>query len=127
MALPVSPDPTDRRAAVVRMLTASPDGLSDADLARELGAGTRVQTVNQLCRRMAAEGELERVGTRPILNRLLAAPAVEPAPRGRRTRRKADPEPDASDTGASVAVETVPAEPAPEPEPDPDLRPDASE
>jgi hypothetical protein len=90
MALPVSPDPTDRRAAVVRMLSASPDGLSDAALARELGGDVRTQTVNQLCRRMAAEGELERVGTRPILNRL---PAPPPKARKPRKPRVATPEP----------------------------------
>lgn len=82
MALPVSPDPTDRRAAVLRMLDASPDGLSDAALAQALGDGTRPQTVNQLCRRLVAEGALERVGTRPILNRLPTPPARR---RGRRT------------------------------------------
>ncbi|WP_133827010.1 hypothetical protein [Actinomycetospora succinea] len=82
MALPVSPDPTDRRAAVLRMLEESPDGLTDAALAGQLGDGVRPQTVNQLCRRLVAEGVLERVGTRPILNRL-------PAPKPRRGRRPA--------------------------------------
>jgi hypothetical protein len=82
MALPVSPDPTDRRAAVLRMLDASPEGLSDAALAQALGDGTRPQTVNQLCRRLVAEGALERVGTRPILNRRPTPPARR---RGRKT------------------------------------------
>jgi len=94
MALPVSPDPTDRRGAVLRLLAASPEGLSDAALARALGgpeAGVRPQTVNHLCRRMAAEGELERVGTRPILNRL--------PPRARRRRRP---------KAGAPAVEAVP-------------------
>ncbi|WP_285651355.1 hypothetical protein [Actinomycetospora sp. NBRC 106375] len=77
----MSTDPTDRRAAVLRMLSASPDGLSDAALARELGDDVRPQTVNQLCRKLVAEGELERIGTRPILNRL-------PAPK-RRSRKVA--------------------------------------
>jgi hypothetical protein len=104
------------------MLTASPEGLSDAALARELGDGIRPQTVNQLCRRMAAEGELERVGTRPIINRLPAAT------RSRRTRSTSDrttraaraapvaaappPEHDASESEASAAPGPVPAEPA---------------
>lgn len=114
MALPVSPDPTDRRAAVLRLLAASPDGLSDAALARALGgpeAGVRPQTVNHLCRRMVADGELERVGTRPILNRLpvrtrrrrrgkTGAPTVEAVP------TPPVPEPDA---GAPAAAEPVPA------------------
>ena len=91
MALPVSPDPTDRRAAVLRMLEASPDGLSDAALAQALGDGTRPQTVNQLCRRLVAEGALERVGTRPILNRL-------PAPPARRRGRKTTAAPSAPDS-----------------------------
>jgi len=106
MALPVSPDPTDRRAAVLRMLGASPDGLSDAALARELGDGVRPQTVNQLCRRLVAEGALERVGTRPILNRL-------PAPPVRRRRRTATPAvasvpspPDASESPVPAVNET---------------------
>ncbi|GAA4784270.1 hypothetical protein GCM10023200_17350 [Actinomycetospora chlora] len=73
------------------MLSASPDGLSDAALARELGGDVRTQTVNQLCRRMAAEGELERVGTRPILNRLPAPPP--PKARKPRKPRVATPEP----------------------------------
>lgn len=90
MALPVSPDPTDRRAAVLRMLEASPDGLSDSALARALGDGTRPQTVNQLCRRLVAEGALERVGTRPILNRLPAPPTRR---RGRRTTTASAPDP----------------------------------
>jgi hypothetical protein len=90
MALPVNPDPTDRRAAVLRMLDASPDGLSDAALAQALGDGTRPQTVNQLCRRLVAEGALERVGTRPILNR-------RPTPPTRRRGRKATAAPSASD------------------------------
>ncbi|HSK61739.1 MAG TPA: hypothetical protein VK935_22075 [Actinomycetospora sp.] len=115
MALPVSPDPTDRRAAVVRLLTASPDGLSDAALARALGgpeAGVRPQTVNHLCRRMVADGELERVGTRPILNRLPAR-----ARRRRRTKGaavEAVPSPPApeADVGAPGAADPVPAEPA---------------
>ena len=89
MALPVSPDPTDRRAAVLRMLDASPDGLSDAALARALGDGTRPQTVNQLCRRLVAEGALERVGTRPILNRRPTPPARR---RGRKTAPGSTPE-----------------------------------
>jgi hypothetical protein len=121
MALPVSPDPTDRRSAVVRMLTASPEGLTDAALARELGDGIRPQTVNQLCRRMAAEGTLERVGTRPIVNRL---PAATPSRRKRPTSGRATraarsttvgpppPEQDASGTEASGAPEMVPSEPA---------------
>jgi hypothetical protein len=110
MALPVSPDPTDRRAAVLRMLDASPDGLSDAALARALGDGTRPQTVNQLCRRLVAEGALERVGTRPILNRRPTPPARR---RGRKTaapptsgRPAADvttPVSNASETEASPA------------------------
>jgi hypothetical protein len=134
MALPVSPDPTDRRAAVLRLLAASPDGLSDAALARALGgpdAGVRPQTVNHLCRRLVADGELERVGTRPILNRLPAppkrrrrgkagAPTVEAVPdaptttrRSTRSRRKQTQEPvpevarDASATEASPAVEAA--------------------
>lgn len=90
MALPVSPDPTDRRAAVLRMLDASPDGLSDAALARALGDGTRPQTVNQLCRRLVAEGALERVGTRPILNRRPTPPARR---RGRKTAAPSAPDP----------------------------------
>jgi hypothetical protein len=142
MALPVSPDPPDRRAAVVRLLTASPGGLSDAALARALGgpeAGVRPQTVNHLCRRMVADGELERVGTRPILNRLPArarrrrhVPAVGVVPdasartRGNaRSRRPRTQEPvpevarDASGTEAPPAVETA-AEPiAVETEPGP--------
>ncbi|PVZ11087.1 hypothetical protein [Actinomycetospora cinnamomea] len=121
MALPVSPDPTDRRAAVVRLLTASPEGLSDAALARALGgpeAGVRPQTVNHLCRRMAAAGELERVGTRPILNRLPARP-------GRRRRRTKGaaveavpsvPEPDAGTPAAAGPVPAEPAVAAPEPD-----------
>ena len=121
MALPVSHDPTDRRAAVLRMLTASPDGLSDAALAGQLGDGVRPQTVNQLCRRLVAEGALERVGTRPILNRL-------PAPNARRGRRRspkavapapetapatADPPPPAAKPRRSR--KKIDAEPAPEP------------
>jgi hypothetical protein len=135
MALPVSPDPTDRRAAVVRLLTASPQGLSDAALARALGgpdAGVRPQTVNHLCRRMVADGELERVGRRPILNRLsdrgrhrAAAPAVAAVPslpagdapddeaRAADGADVADPGPDASDSGASGAPE--PTAPGPRP------------
>lgn len=96
MALPVSPDPTDRRAAVLRMLHASPDGLSDAALAQTLGDGIRPQTVNQLCRRLVAEGALERVGTRPILNRLPTPPARR---RGRKT------------TAASSAPDSTPEAP----------------
>jgi hypothetical protein len=115
MALPVSPDPTDRRAAVLRLLAASPDGLSDAALARALGgpeAGVRPQTVNHLCRRMVADGELERVGTRPILNRLPVR-----ARRRRRTKGaavEAVPSPPAPepDVGAPDATDLVPAEPA---------------
>lgn len=101
MALPVSPEPTERRAAVLRMLSASPEGLSDAALARELGGGVRTQTVNQLCRRLAAEGELERVGTRPILNRL-------PAPKPRRGRRTTGA---GSRTKRSRTVAAVPSSP----------------
>jgi hypothetical protein len=71
------------------MLDASPDGLSDAALAQALGGGTRPQTVNQLCRRLVAEGALERVGTRPILNRLPTPPARR---RGRKTAPGSTPE-----------------------------------
>ena len=114
MALPVSPDPTDRRAAVLRLLAASPGGLSDAALARALGgpeAGVRPQTVNHLCRRLVADGELERVGTRPILNRL-------PAPAKRRRRGKAgaptvEAVPDAP--AVDAAAEPVAVEPEPGP------------
>lgn len=114
MALPVSPDPTDRRAAVVRMLEESPDGLSDTALAQQLGEGVRPQTVNQLCRRMVAEGTLERVGTRPILNRL-------PAPTPRRARRtkataargNGSAEPALSEQNASPIEASRGPEPAP--------------
>lgn len=129
MALPVSPDPTDRRAAVLRLLAASPDGLSDAALARALGgpeAGVRPQTVNHLCRRMVADGELERVGARPILNRLPArarrrrrakpgAPTVEAVPTPAPTAPvEADPAPEAVAT-RDVEPEPVAEVPAPEP------------
>jgi hypothetical protein len=80
---------------------------------------------------MVADGELERVGTRPILNRLPArarrrrrAPAVEVVPdastttRGSaRSRRQRTQEPapevarDASETEASAAVESDPGPP----------------
>ncbi|MDD7924139.1 hypothetical protein PH189_11235 [Actinomycetospora chibensis] len=73
------------------MLEASPDGLSDAALAQALGDGTRPQTVNQLCRRLVAEGALVRVGTRPILNRL-------PTPPARRRGRKTTATPGAPDS-----------------------------
>jgi hypothetical protein len=118
MALPVSPDPTDRRAAVVRMLSASPEGLSDAALARELGGDVRTQTVNQLCRRMAAEGELERVGTRPILNRLPAPPPKTRKARKPRTAAKAEPV--ALPAATASPVDDAPdAEASPEPAPPP--------
>ncbi len=113
MTPPVRTGATDRRDAVVRMLTASPDGLSDAALATALGgseAGVRVQTVNQLCRRMVAEGRLERVGSRPIVNRLV------PPPKPARKRRTTN----GTSNGASARRRTAPA--APEPvlaEPDP--------
>lgn len=116
MALPVRPDPTDRRAAVVRMLAASPEGLSDAALARELGDGVRPQTVNQLCRRMAAEGELERVGTRPILNRLPARSAPSSSRTSRTARTARTGAPGAAGTARNAAEA---AAPAPEPVPVP--------
>ncbi|MEJ2888778.1 hypothetical protein [Actinomycetospora aeridis] len=53
----------------------------------------RPQTVNQLCRRLVAEGAVERVGTRPILNRL-------PAPTPRRGRKTA--------AGKKARVEAAP-------------------
>jgi len=130
MALPVSPNPTDRRAAVLRLLAASPDGLPDAAIARALGgpeAGVRPQTVNHLCRRMVADGELERVGTRPILNRLPArarrrrrgpgAPAVEAVPTPV-PDAPAEPEPAAEAVVEAASpevasVEMAPAEAAP--------------
>ena len=77
------------------MLASSPDGLSDAALARALGgaeAGFRPQTVNQICRRLAAEGHLERVGSRPIVNRL-------PPPPPTRARRRS-PKPDTTSVAA---------------------------
>jgi hypothetical protein len=77
------------------MLDASPDGLSDAALAQALGDGTRPQTVNQLCRRLVAEGALERVGTRPILNR-------RPTPPARRRGRKTTTTPSAPDPTSSA-------------------------
>ena len=82
MALPMRTGSTDRRVDVLRMLAGSPDGLSDAALAEALG-GVRPATVNQLCRRMVAEGTVERTGTRPILNRLVPPPKP---PRTRTTR-----------------------------------------
>ncbi|MDD7934017.1 hypothetical protein [Actinomycetospora straminea] len=100
------------------MLTASPDGLSDAALARELGDGVRTQTVNQLCRRLAAEGALERVGTRPILNRLPAPPrrkrrAAGGQGRGTTASRAvaavAPPSSDAAQAGAPAAGEPAAA------------------
>lgn len=100
MALPVNPDPTDRRAAVLRMLEESPEGLTDAALARQLG-DVRPQTVNQLCRRLVAEGALERVGSRPIVNRLPAPPAT-PRRRGRK-KATAPVEPVRADQGAAQA------------------------
>ena len=138
MALPVSPDPTDRRAVVLRLLAASPDGLSDAALARALGgpeAGVRPQTVNHLCRRMVADGELERVGARPILNRLPArarrrrrakpgAPTVEAVPTPAPTApAEADPPPEEAVAAPDVEPEPVAEVPAPE-APDVETTPD---
>lgn len=129
MALPVSPGSTDRRHDIVQLLSASPHGLSDADLARALDAAVRPQTVNQLCRRMVAEGTLERVGTRPILNRLVPADAagegtIERAPasgRKKASRRTAAVEEIPAATSTPPESAEAPPEPeatdaAPEPE-----------
>lgn len=95
----------DRRDDVVRLLSDAPEGLSDGDLARALGDGVRPQTVNALCRRMAATGAVERIGTRPIRNRLAPAP-VPPAA----LAPVADPDP------APEAEAPAIAEPAPDEE-----------
>lgn len=78
MALPPGVTSADRRDDVVRLLADAPEGLSDGELARALGDGVRPQTVNTLCRRMAADGVVERAGTRPIRTRLV--PGTAPAP-----------------------------------------------
>ncbi|MFC5137074.1 hypothetical protein ACFPK1_02430 [Actinomycetospora rhizophila] len=105
------------------MLEESPDGLTDAALARQLG-DVRPQTVNQLCRRLVAEGALERVGTRPIVNRLpaptkrrgrraRASESTTAAPKARRTRTVAEPAPLSPEENAEQVEATSPEQAVP--------------
>ena len=85
MALPAPEDSADRlREDILRLLAATEGGLSDAEIRTVLAdahPGLRPQKVNLVCRQMAATGELERVGTRPIHNRAVRrGPVVEEAP-----------------------------------------------
>jgi hypothetical protein len=115
MSLPSSPPSTDRRGDILEVLLATPDGLSDTALAEALGgagAGIRPATVNALCRRMAAAGQLERVGSRPIRNR--AVSAAVPAEPG--AAESPEPTPvDPSANGSAPAAEHAEIE-ATEPE-----------
>ena len=70
--LPAGPSPglTDD---VVAVLADTHDGLSDAEVRAALAErhpGLKTQKVNLLCRRLCVAGDVERVGTRPIRNRL---------------------------------------------------------
>jgi len=106
MALPVQSGGDELSSEIVRLLSEADDGLSDGELTRALEPtrrGIRPQRVNLLCRRMVAEGLLERVGNRPIRNRLVAVHAPPTL-----VRSPAPPEDDDTvDTGSSAVDDAV--------------------
>lgn len=93
---------------ILNVLLATPQGLSDADLAGRLGKSH--QHVNQTCARLAAQGRIERdASDRPILNRALDAqtgPRQDCLPRGA-VAAKAARRPVPRSAEASGSVESV--------------------
>ena len=111
----------DLAGAVLALLARAPAGLSDTELCAALTPdhpGLRAQKVNQICRRLAGWGSLERVGVRPIRNRVTDASAapVDPAPveaaRGSSAMASAAPD-DARAAAPEPAAEPEPAAAAP--------------
>lgn len=74
MALPVPESAAGPREDIIRLLAGTPEGLSDAEIAATLGdryPGLNVKAVNHQCRRLVADGTVERTGTRPVRTRLV--------------------------------------------------------
>ena len=69
-----NPRPDTHAARIVEYLKSHASGVSDAELAAELGLSH--QRVNQVCRRLQARSRVERIrGARTIVNRLLDVPS----------------------------------------------------
>jgi hypothetical protein len=95
MALPVPESAAGPREDIIRLLGRTPEGLSDGELAAALAErypGLNAKAANHQCRRLAAIGMVERVGTRPVRTRLVAGatvaspePGAAPAPEGHTT------------------------------------------
>ncbi len=74
MALPVPESAAGPREDIIRLLAGTPEGLSDAEIATTLGdryPGLNAKAVNHHCRRLVADGTVERTGTRPVRTRLV--------------------------------------------------------
>ncbi|OAA26227.1 hypothetical protein UG55_101769, partial [Frankia sp. EI5c] len=94
---------------ILEQLALIPDGLDDGSLAEAIAANRA--TVNQVCRRLAAQGRLDR-GPGPgglIVNRLCVPPVVE--------AESSDSAPPTTEAPAAPKLDTSP-EPEPEPEPE---------
>ncbi|MCD2192995.1 MarR family winged helix-turn-helix transcriptional regulator [Actinomycetospora endophytica] len=82
MALPVPESAAGPREDIIRLLAGTPEGFSDGELACALAdrhPSLNAKAVNHQCRKLAAAGMVERVGTRPVRTRLAAGVDVEAA------------------------------------------------
>ena len=83
MALPVPESAAGPREDIIRLLGQAPEGLSDGELAAALAdryPGWNAKAANHQCRRLAAIGVVERVGTRPVRTRLVPGAEESPEP-----------------------------------------------
>ena len=77
MALPVPESAAGPRHDIIRLLAQTPEGLSDGEVAAALAdrhPTLNAKAVNHQCRKLVAEGAVERVGTRPVRTRVVAMP-----------------------------------------------------
>jgi DNA-binding MarR family transcriptional regulator len=120
MALPVPESAAGPRADIIRLLGKTPEGLSDGELAAALAdrhPNLNSKAVNHQCRKLEAEGAVERVGTRPVRTRVvvMAGGSEAPAPEAPATEDAATEDAateDAATEDPSASVGTA-AEPSP--------------